>query len=213
MIWQHNIAANTDQKGIYYLRNTSTGKIYIGCTTRSFKARWTEHINDLRDNTHHNSTMQADYNTGAIFATGVLCVLTTPEYIEYAERCIITYYAAKTDLYNVLGVAIPFDYYTNTVYKGAKSADSQPIKNSINAPQSVNRVFPINHMEQKTQINASDSVINHLLHISQNWNVATDGIYHKVNILRKTFGLTPNRGKQYAAASKLFDALKDRNLV
>lgn len=44
--------------GIYTITNKTTGKIYVGSTHRTFKRRWYEHKNDLRNNKHYNKHLQ-----------------------------------------------------------------------------------------------------------------------------------------------------------
>lgn len=51
-IQQTNLKLN--DKGIYLIHSKTTGKDYIGSTTKSFYIRWTQHINDLLNSKHHN---------------------------------------------------------------------------------------------------------------------------------------------------------------
>jgi group I intron endonuclease len=44
--------------GIYQIRNTVNGKVYIGSTVRSFKKRWKEHKTDLNSKNHHSLLLQ-----------------------------------------------------------------------------------------------------------------------------------------------------------
>lgn len=120
MIWLHNDTYSPDDRGVYYLRNIDSGKIYIGMTTRSFQVRWIEHAETLEAGTHHNRQMQADYARGERFVCGILVALQTSERIEAAERILIEHYTGKLDLYNVLGVILPFDYYKD----GSKGYDT-----------------------------------------------------------------------------------------
>jgi len=112
VIFDHNTILDTARSGIYYLRNTRTEKIYLGMTTRSFQRRWLEHLEDLDSNKHHNQRMQEDFNAGDMFSAGVLCVLTSTELMPLVERVLITYYAERGPLYNVLGNTLPYDFYT-----------------------------------------------------------------------------------------------------
>ena len=50
------------ETGVYAIRNTVTGKVYIGSTTQSFKGRWQGHLNQLRGNRHYNRHLQATWN-------------------------------------------------------------------------------------------------------------------------------------------------------
>lgn len=105
MIWEHaeqEVYANN--KGVYYIRNTQTNRVYIGKTTRDFLTRWNEHITELRENKHSNSRMQKDYNAGAVLSVGVLCSLQTKEIIDRAEELLIAWYKERAELYNVIGV-------------------------------------------------------------------------------------------------------------
>lgn len=43
------------------------------------------------------------------------------------------------------------------------------------------------------------------------WDESIDGPFHKVKLIKKVLNIGPGRNKTYLAASKLYDALKDRN--
>lgn len=47
--------------GVYRIRNTVTGCVYIGATTRPMRARWRQHADNLRAKRHSNRRMQADW--------------------------------------------------------------------------------------------------------------------------------------------------------
>lgn len=49
--------------GVYKIVNVENGKAYYGSTTKSFKVRWKEHKNNLRDAKHHCIHLQNAYNT------------------------------------------------------------------------------------------------------------------------------------------------------
>jgi group I intron endonuclease len=48
--------------GIYTIRNTVNGKLYVGSTRKNFSHRWTSHRSDLRRNTHHSPKLQHAWN-------------------------------------------------------------------------------------------------------------------------------------------------------
>ena len=50
------------KRGVYEIRNSVNGKIYIGSTISSFKLRWRQHISKLRTNKHENAHLQSSYN-------------------------------------------------------------------------------------------------------------------------------------------------------
>lgn len=55
------IIADVDSSGIYQIRNTQTGRLYIG-SAKSFRVRWTKHKNDLRRGRHHSAYLQRSWN-------------------------------------------------------------------------------------------------------------------------------------------------------
>lgn len=48
--------------GIYAIKNTVNGKIYVGSTAKSFKTRFNQHISKLRNNKHHCAHLQYAFN-------------------------------------------------------------------------------------------------------------------------------------------------------
>ena len=50
-----------NNKGIYLIHSRTTGKDYIGSTTKSFYIRWNQHIKDLYNDKHHNSNISTIY--------------------------------------------------------------------------------------------------------------------------------------------------------
>ena len=48
--------------GIYKIECTTTGVVYIGSTSVSFKKRWRKHKQRLRHNYHENSYLQNAWN-------------------------------------------------------------------------------------------------------------------------------------------------------
>lgn len=48
---------------LYQIRNTKTGRCYYG-STKNLRSRWNQHMCDLRNNEHHTTALQADYNAG-----------------------------------------------------------------------------------------------------------------------------------------------------
>lgn len=47
--------------GIYKITNTKNGRFYYG-SAKSFKCRWTSHLSYLRNDKHHSSFLQSDFN-------------------------------------------------------------------------------------------------------------------------------------------------------
>lgn len=55
-------AGNSLKSGVYQISNKVNGRVYIG-SAKEFKCRWRQHVNSLKRGKHHNSFLQADYNT------------------------------------------------------------------------------------------------------------------------------------------------------
>lgn len=47
--------------GIYRIRNTSNGKVYIGQSV-NIEQRWRQHLYELRRDSHHSPHLQYAYN-------------------------------------------------------------------------------------------------------------------------------------------------------
>lgn len=60
-------------QGIYYIRNTANGKVYVGSSV-NITRRWTHHKTVLKGGTHKNSELQADYDRQGLdaFEFGIL---------------------------------------------------------------------------------------------------------------------------------------------
>lgn len=50
------------EKGVYYIKNIITSRVYIGSTKQSFRIRYLHHINRLRSNRHKNLYLQRSFN-------------------------------------------------------------------------------------------------------------------------------------------------------
>ena len=48
--------------GVYQIRNTLNGKLYVGSAARNFRHRWTRHRNDLMRGDHPNCKLQNAWN-------------------------------------------------------------------------------------------------------------------------------------------------------
>jgi len=53
---------DVSKTGVYVIENLVNGKKYVGSAARSFKYRWTKHLNLLRRNAHPNIHIQNSYN-------------------------------------------------------------------------------------------------------------------------------------------------------
>jgi hypothetical protein len=60
----------TNISGVYKIKNVDNGNYYLGRST-NVSYRWRSHINDLRENVHHNRLLQEDWwwNSGGYFLT------------------------------------------------------------------------------------------------------------------------------------------------
>lgn len=77
--------------GIYQIRNTVSGLVYIGQTRESFAKRYTLHRCKLRNNQHDNAWLQASYNKYGedVFEFSVLIAVDDPETLDDLERTAI----------------------------------------------------------------------------------------------------------------------------
>ncbi len=76
--------------GVYQIRNTRNGKIYIGSTV-DFKSRKSNHYWHLRKNTHHNDNLQAEYNCEedkTVFVFEILMICEEKMCLFYEQICI-----------------------------------------------------------------------------------------------------------------------------
>jgi group I intron endonuclease len=63
--------------GVYQIRNTINGKLYVGSTARGFRWRWGQHVSALNKQQHSNQKLQNAWNkygeTAFIFEILVCC--------------------------------------------------------------------------------------------------------------------------------------------
>ena len=50
------------KKEIYYIKSTTTGRLYVGSTTRGIRQRFSEHLYYLRHGSHHSKHLQRVYD-------------------------------------------------------------------------------------------------------------------------------------------------------
>lgn len=50
------------ESGVYQIRNTVNGKLYVGSAAKGFTPRWTKHRSDLRNGSHHSPKLQRAWN-------------------------------------------------------------------------------------------------------------------------------------------------------
>lgn len=90
---------------IYYIKNKTTGKIYIGQTTTKVAYRWRGHIRELERNSHKNSYLQRSWNKYGKndFEFSILCECQSLEELNRKEIEYISKYnsTAENDGYNL----------------------------------------------------------------------------------------------------------------
>ncbi len=91
------------QSGIYRIRNTINGKVYIG-STKNFTKRWKQHVRMLSKNAHCNIILQRSYNIhGAdsfVYEIIELVPYENPKITEREDYYISLYDSKKTG-YNI----------------------------------------------------------------------------------------------------------------
>ena len=94
-------------KGVYAIRNTKTGCVYIGATTVSFAVRWRQHAQALKKGVHVNAKLQGDWSDlgSAAFCFSILEEVGDDALILLAERGHIA--AATAPLYNIIRFGRP----------------------------------------------------------------------------------------------------------
>ena len=86
-------------KGIYYIRNTTSSKIYIGASI-DIEARYQGHIHALKAGSHKNAQLQKDFDQQGLdaFEFGILEVVATDSDLETRE---IHWIKQQKNCYNV----------------------------------------------------------------------------------------------------------------
>ena len=67
--------------GIYAIKNTATGKYYVG-STRNFKKRWSEHRYHLKKGSHHSLKLQRSFDKHGLVSFEFLIL----KQVEDADR-------------------------------------------------------------------------------------------------------------------------------
>lgn len=90
------------QSGIYQIRNTANGKVYVGSTQR-FNKRWGQHKSRLRKGTHHSRHLQSAWTkhgeAAFVFEPIITCA---PSMLIWYEQ---QFLEQMTPAYNVSSVA------------------------------------------------------------------------------------------------------------
>jgi group I intron endonuclease len=101
---------------IYEIRNTVTGRVYVGSTPR-FSRRFTEHKRLLNANKHHSRKLQFSYNKhgASAFVMKVIEVVSHPAFIYAREQFWIEKHGFK-NTYNSAPVAMGATRLSDPVY-------------------------------------------------------------------------------------------------
>jgi group I intron endonuclease len=96
------VAVNT---GVYCIRNLIDGKVYVGSTAVSFRGRWRNHLNDLKNNRHICKHLQRAWNKygGDKFVFEVLegcdprlCIVKEQHWMDYCKSIVVLYNQSPT---------------------------------------------------------------------------------------------------------------------
>lgn len=78
------------QTGVYRIRCTETGKVYVGSAATSFGRRWDVHRADLRRGKHHSRYLQRAWNKyGPLYFVFEVLERTAPEHAVAVEQTFI----------------------------------------------------------------------------------------------------------------------------
>lgn len=96
--------------GVYLIRNTATGMVYVGSGAGRFgiEGRWDMHRVELRRNKHANPRLQASWNAHgeSVFEFSIIETVLFREYVIEREQYWLDYYRnSGADMYNILPVA------------------------------------------------------------------------------------------------------------
>lgn len=88
--------------GVYAIQNVDTKKVYIGSSIE-FEHRINEHFNDLRQNKHCNSYLQASFNLHGrdVFVVEFLERCSNEEELLDKEQIWLDYFNSKYGVYNI----------------------------------------------------------------------------------------------------------------
>lgn len=87
--------------GIYKITNIKNDKVYVG-SSKDIEKRWNQHVNSLKNNTHHSSKLQRSYNKTkdkSIFQFEVI-EETTEDELKKREQYYIDLYDSFNSGYN-----------------------------------------------------------------------------------------------------------------
>jgi len=92
---------NTEGCGIYEIRNTATGRVYIGAT-KNFSSRMYTHIRKLGTNQHPCKAMQEDWNEAgaSVFEFRMVRCVEDAELLREAENEVLIAIGKETPVYN-----------------------------------------------------------------------------------------------------------------
>lgn len=95
--------------GVYRIRNTVNGKLYVGSTaSATFRRRWRQHVMDLRRGNHHSPHLQAAWNKYGedAFEFEVLLECPPEDCLRLEQECIDGFRSANPKCgYNINPVA------------------------------------------------------------------------------------------------------------
>jgi group I intron endonuclease len=121
---------------IYEIRNTVTGRVYVGSTPR-FSRRFTEHKRLLNANKHHSRKLQFSYNKhgASAFVMKVIEVVSHPAFIYAREQFWIEKHGFK-NTYNSAPVAMGATRIAEAVYSiDPKTGDKVKFVSAMNAAE------------------------------------------------------------------------------
>ena len=89
-------------QGIYQIRNTKTGKVYVGMSYRVEK-RWAEHLRDLRAGTHCNKKLQSAWKKSGekAFVFEVLELVENEPALRFCEKAWFAKTGCRKSGYNI----------------------------------------------------------------------------------------------------------------
>ena len=121
--------------GVYLIRNTANGKVYVGSSYRIPK-RWKEHCRDLKYNRHSNTRLQNSWN----------------KHGESAFELEVVCYCNKSELLNQEQLALWAFDAVNTGYNIALKADQPPANKGVPKTKEHNLKVSKSHLGKKLSV-------------------------------------------------------------
>lgn len=141
-----NYHGNSNNTGVYLIKNLINNKVYVGSTKTSFKIRKNKHLRLLRKNIHYNEHLQNAWNYYGEdnFIFEILMILNPNECDKFEGETIKLHQSNNRNRgYNIASVSTyKFNYKISSVHNNEKSSRKKRKANIINGHSSNEKGLP-----------------------------------------------------------------------